>query len=252
MNGLMIHAGANHVDENKLASVATPERTPSWVPVPHHTLLCGVRDSLTRAGLPIVSEAHALTGNGARYFGLMQVGDQGGEFSLVVGIRNSHDMAFAAGLCLGASVFVCDNLSFRGEVTLARKHTVNVARDLPMLIERAVGRLGDLRRSQEERFDTYRHIEIGDAQAHDLLIQAFDARILPVTKLPTALQEWRTPRHAEFAENGKTAWRLWNALTEALKGSLDQLPRRTTALHGLIDTACGLVASREPILAQAT
>ena len=27
-----------------------------------------------------------------------------------------------------------------------------------------------------------------------------------MTKLPLALQEWRTPRHPEFREGGKTAW----------------------------------------------
>jgi len=51
------------------------------------------------------------------------------------------------------------------------------------------------------------------------------------------------PRHAEFRA-GKTAWRLFNAFTEAMKGDLDALPRRTQALHGLLDAACGLAAGR--------
>jgi len=45
------------------------------------------------------------------------------DFALVVGLRNSHDKSFPAGLVIGASVLVCDNLSFSGEVRLARKHT---------------------------------------------------------------------------------------------------------------------------------
>jgi len=44
---------------------------------------------------------------------------------------------------------------------------------------------------------------------------------------------------------GKTVTEgLFNAFTEALKGNLDALPRRTQALHGLLDAACGLAASR--------
>jgi hypothetical protein len=42
---------------------------------------------------------------------------------------------------------------------------------------------------------------------------------------------------------GRTAWRLFNAFTEALKGNLDVLPRRTQALHDLLDTTCGLAVS---------
>jgi hypothetical protein len=68
-----------------------------------------------------------------------------------------------------------------------------------------------------------------------------DSRIVPVTRIPDVLSEWREPRHAEFRE-GRTAWRLFNAFTEILKGNLGELPRRTQALHGLMDAACGLVA----------
>jgi hypothetical protein len=103
----------------------------------------------------------------------------------------------------------------------------------------AVGRLGDLRRSQAERFDAYRRHDLTDGAAHDLVVRALDAGVVPVTRLPAVLREWREPRHAEFRE-GRTAWRLFNAFTETLKGNLDALPRRTQALHGLLDTACGL------------
>ncbi len=55
------------------------------------------------------------------------------------------------------------------------------------------------------------------------------------------LREWREPLHEKFRTFGKTGYRLFSAFTEALKGNLDALPRRTQALHGLLDTACGLV-----------
>jgi hypothetical protein len=59
----------------------------------------------------------------------------------------------------------------------------------------------------------------------------------------TLLQEWRDPRHQEFRQS-KTAWRLFNAVTEVLKkGALDRLPRRTTAFHGILDGHCGLLTA---------
>jgi hypothetical protein len=215
------------------------------VPVAHHRLLAGVRSSLEGAGLAVVHEAHGLTGDGARYFGLLQVanGHNPDDFGLVVGLRNSHDKSFPAGLAVGAAVFVWDNLSFSGEVRLARKHTAHVERDLPQLIDAAVGQLGDLRRTQEGPFAAYKGRELADREAHDLVIQALDARVLPVTRLPDVLREWREPRHPEFRQ-GRTAWRLFNAFTEALKGHLGELPRRSQALHGLLDAACGLAVRR--------
>jgi hypothetical protein len=244
-SNLCLHAGAQAVTRDQIVSVNTPSRTSTWVPIPHHRLLDGVQTSLERAGLSVVNEAHGLTRDDNRYFGLLQIanGHPDRDFGLVVGVRNSHDKSFPAGLVIGASVFVCDNLSFSGEVKLARKHTVHVERDLPNLIDRAVGQLGDLRRTQEQRFAAYKERELTDVAAHDLMIQAFDARVVPVTTIPEVLREWREPRHPEFRD-GRTAWRLFQAFTESLKGHLEVLPRRTQALHGLLDAACGLAVSR--------
>lgn len=240
---LCLHCGAASATRDRVATIATPARTETWVPVGHDRLLTLVQESLGRSGLHVVTDAHGLTRDGNRYFGLMHVanGSNPHDFGLVVGVRNSHDKSFPAALVLGASVFVCDNLSFSGEVKLARKHTAHIERDLPRLVERAVGMLGGLRRTQEQRFAAYRGHELADAEAHDLVIQAaLDNRILPVTRIPDVVAEWRAPRHAEFRD-GRTAWRLFNAFTEVLKGNLGELPRRTQALHGLMDGACGLV-----------
>src|SRR5262249_19683593 len=159
------------------AAVVTPDRTRSWVPVAHATLLDSVRLTLAGAGLHVVAEAHGLTRGGNRYFGLLQVstGLDPSDFGLVVGIRNSPDRSFPAALALGGVVFVCSNLSFSGQVVLARKHTAHIERDLPQLVARSVGLLGGLREAQERRFLTYRSHELTDAQVHDALIRALDA-----------------------------------------------------------------------------
>jgi len=100
-----------------------------------------------------------------------------------------------------------------------------------------------MRGHQDERISAYTATPLDDPAAHDLIVRAVDARVLPVTQLPAVLQEWRTPRFAEFAEGGKTAWRLFNAFTEAWKGRhLAALPRRSHPLHGLVDAARGLAA----------
>lgn len=241
---LCIHGSdSQRVEREQVATVKTPQGDGIWRPIPHIRLLDGIQKSLERSGLRIVQEAHALAREGDQYFGLFQVanGVNHDDYSVVVGLRNSHDKAFSAGLVVGSGVFVCDNLSFSGEIKIARKHTTHINRDLPNLIERAVGRLGDLRHRQDTRIESYKRTDLSSTQVHDLLIQSLDARVVPASKIPAVLAEYREPRHVEFAQSAN-AWRLFNAYTETLKGSsLFRRPAATQALHGLLDTACGLV-----------
>ena len=246
MLNLMIHAGSQAVGRDAVAASPTPQPTRTWQPIPHGRLLGLTVDTLERNGLKVVNQAHALSRDGNRYFGLLEVrnGQPVEDYSLVIGLRNSHDQSYPAGLVIGSSVLVCDNLAFSGEVVLARRHTLHIQRDLPQLVNRAVGQLGDLRHQQDQRIDTYKHTRLSDAHAHDLFVRAVDSRVLPVTRLPHALKEFREPSHAEFLDDGnRTAWTFFNSVTEVLKGrTLDALPRRTQALHGLLDSACGLAA----------
>ncbi len=95
----------------------------------------------------------------------------------------------------------------------------------------------------DARIAGYKQAELDDRTVHDLVVRAIDAAVLPVTQLPAVLAEWRAPRHNQFAADGKTAWRLFNAFTEAWKGrNLAALLRRSQALHGLLDMACGMAA----------
>ncbi len=243
MLNLMLHCGARHVDRAQIAAAPTPAATPTWVPVPHQRLLEQVESTLVGDGFQIASQAHALWQGGLRYFGLLEVtnGHAHDDYALVIGLRNSHDKSFPAAIALGNSVFICDNLAFSAEVTIARRHTRFIERDLPRVVHAAIGRLTDMRGQQDERISAYKETELDDVTVHDLVVRAVDANVLPVTQLPSVLAEWRTPRFAEFAAQGKTAWRLFNAFSETWKGRhLAALPRRSQALHGLLDAACSL------------
>jgi hypothetical protein len=241
---LILHCGGREVPREQLMTCPTPPATDTWTPVPHFALLRQVETILAQGDLEIRHQAHALSPGGLRYFGLMGIaGADDSDHGLVIGLRNSHDKSFPAAIAVGSCVFVCDNLAFSSEVVIARRHTRFITRDLPELICRALAQVGDLRRRQDQRIDTYKRSQLTDRDAHDLFIRAVDARVLPVTALPRAVGEWRQPTHPEFTEDGRSAWRWFNAITEAIKGrSLDALPRRTQRLHGLLDTACGLAA----------
>lgn len=239
---LCLHAGGQAVSLDDLTNVPTPEPEGIWRPIPHRRLYDLVRHGLDALSLHVDSEVHALAHDGARMFSLLQVSNSaeaGVDFSWVLGLRNSHDKSFPAGLVCGMGVFVCDNLCFSGEIKIARKHTTYIERDLPRLVGQAVGRLHNRWAQMGERVDAYKSRPLMDAQAHDLIIRGLDVGACTATQIPHILEQWRKPAHPEFAE--PTVWALHNAFTEVHKDSgVFALPKRGEALHALLDGACGL------------
>jgi hypothetical protein len=239
---LLLHCGAQAVERMEVASVPTPFATRTWTPIPHIQLVAQVERTLQRNGLFIGNQAHSLTHDGARYFGLMEIhqAEDDRDYSWVLGLRNSHDKTFPAGIVAGTQIMCCDNLAFSGEVKLARKHTRFILRDLPRLVQSAVGSLMERWHHQDTRLAIYKLADLENGAAHDLVIRACDVGVISNRTIPDVLREWREPSHPEFAS--RSIWSLFNAFTEALKGNLSELPRRTQALHGLLDTHVGLAA----------
>jgi len=249
---LMLHCGAKALDSNELREIATPAATATHYPIPHVEIVDRVTDQLERTGFHIAQAKHGITSDQMRYFGMMQAIDErsaaaSDDYGLVIGLRNSHDKSFPAGLAVGAGVFVCDNLSFSGEITIARRHTLNILRDLPGLLNKGMGRLHEFREVQDKRIACYKQHELTDVDVHDLIFQAADARIIGKTQLTAVREEWVRPSHPEFAE--RSAWSLFNAFTEIFKprrtGSVSATNRtrdRSLKLHGLMDQICGLSA----------
>ena len=239
---MLLHCGAELVSKEQLWEVPTPDHTDTWYPLAHFCVLSEVQTQLRACGFIITEEAHALTHDGARYFGVLNITLPGRgilEWSWAVAVRNSHDKTFPAGLVAGTKVVCCDNLAFCGEVQISRKHTRFAERDLRELTARAIGKLGDRLTGLDERILCYNETQLTDRAAHDLVIRGLDCGIISSTQVPHVLKEWREPSHAEFRE--RTAWSLFNAFTEVHKGmNPHTVIQRGEALHGLFDQAAGV------------
>jgi hypothetical protein len=243
MTGLCLHCGGNLHELKDIAKVKTPEPEGKWHPIAHARFIETVRLALKHEGLEIEEEAHSLGRGGAHYFGLLRVArtdeDKNKEYGYVVGLRNAHDKQFTASLAAGNQVFVCDNLAFSGEVTLARKHTRHIEDDLPRLTADAVGKLTSSWHTMDERIKRYKQVQVTDSTAHDLVIRAMDLKIVTVTAIPAILDRWRGIMEGFTPE--PTAWRFFNVLTGGQHGRVEPqvIVQRTTRLHGLMDAHVG-------------
>jgi hypothetical protein len=114
-------------------------------------------------------------------------------------------------------VFCCDNLAFSGEVTMHRKHTVNVFRDLPDLIYRMLSQVSAMRERSDREIAAMKARELEAPTAHHLMVEAIRGSVLPASRLPKVIEAWEEPAHTEFVP--RTAWSLFNAFTEVAKAS---------------------------------
>jgi Domain of unknown function (DUF932) len=238
MSSLIIHAGASPVTYDDLHCVATPEGTETHVPVPHHEIVELVRYTLGFYGHEIAEEHHAITPDGARYFGLLSLRSPYGDYTDTVGLRNSHDKSFPIGIAFGSRVFVCDNLAFIGDHVIRRKHTVKAKRELPGLVSEIVQPLQAQRIAQNQTLVRYQAAALTDEAADHAILTMYRQDIIGVQRIADVLEQWERPAH-EWG--GKTAWRLFNAATLALVGKVAEKPDLTKQLHKVIDGVCETV-----------
>src|SRR5512132_4049581 len=144
MNGLMLHCGSQLKSRDEAFAVPIPQATDTYRPLSYESFLTRIEKQLAVEGITIKDEKLALAKEGQRLFGLLALSMPGftaQDYGCVLGLRNSYDKSVSSGICIGASVFVCDNLSFQGEVTFTRKHTPNLLRDLSWLITETIAQL---------------------------------------------------------------------------------------------------------------
>ena len=241
MADLVLHCGGKHASLEEVAAVPTPEPEGRWHPIPHVHLVELVHDQLVTDGVKLVNEAHALNRNGAHYFGLFEIeAEPNADYATVIGLRNAHDKVYNAQLVLGNQVFVCDNLAFSGDVQVGRRHTINILRDLPLLVQAAIGKLFMMQRDQDKRISVYKETDISKTQADHLMVEMLRLGVVGCHQMPKLVNEWDKPSHEEFSQCGDTLWRLFNATTETLKTKRGlPVPKKTQALYGMMDLASG-------------
>jgi hypothetical protein len=214
---LLVHRGGQIVTRDDLALVPVPEATDSYIPVPHNNLA----DTLSTIGRDILkgftlsNEQYALAREGQQMFGVLAFRNDHTELGLSIGFRNSYDKSMAIGIAIGAEVFVCDNLALTGDITIMRKHTVNVWSSLEDIAISTLYRSQQNFRKIVEDSETLKGRMIDNSEAFKMIGLLFGHGILTPRQLPVVKKEWLTPSYDDFRP--RTMWSFYNACTEALK-----------------------------------
>ena len=247
---LTLHAGATLVTAEQLREHRAPPPEGRWHPVSHGTALDAVKGTLHEAGYLVQKEKLALNRTGTQFFGTLDLATPVATgVALAVGVRNSTDKTFPLGFCAGNRVFVCDNLAFRAELLVKRKHTVNGARNFQAGIAQAVISLGEFKEMEAARIRHMMYTDLRDEVADSLILRSYEKGIISALQLPGIIKEWREPTFEEFQP--RTLWSLMNAFTTVLGDRATTQPTKfavqTIRLNALLDPTSAR-ADAEPIL----
>lgn len=123
---------------------------------------------------------------------------------------------------------VCDNLAFRSEIVVARKHTKFGQMRYQEAIAKAVGTLPQFREKEQERVTRFQAAAITDDRAEALMLRSFEKKIVSYRMLPAVIEAWRKPAHEEFA--ARTLWSLEQCFTGVLASVQKSNPQRFASL----------------------
>lgn len=237
-SNLCLHRGARAVDREELDCVEAPEPTETWFPLRHSQVLDTVLKTLEASAFHVEDMRLSLSQDNARFFGTLDLAASVGAGTLLaVGVRNSVDKTFPLGFCAGCRVFVCDNLAFRSELLVARKHTRYGVVRFQEAIAQAVQSLGQFQEAETQRIERMRSFQLSDQHADSLMLRSYEQAIIPLKTLPQVIEAWRSPAYPEFEQ--RNLWSLLNAFTSALNGRSQSNPQRfalqTIRLNALLD-----------------
>ncbi len=236
MSGLMMHNPDDRfVTRDELAAVPTPPCTRTWHPVPHVSVVEAVESAMRERGYMIESEQFGLARGRQKMFGVLNIAQRDNpEWTYAVGIRNSHDQSFAAGICCGVRVLVCSNLCFGGEHVLKRRNTSGI--DIGTMVMETIDCIADGFISLDERLEQLRDAAVpSDDWARSFIVRTAEFGAIASCDILPVMHEYLEPRHDEFRE--RNLWSLLNAFTEVSHKfavpKMDQFHRRLTRIFGL-------------------
>ncbi len=123
---LIAHSGAKYVERQELLTLRTPDSTETHKIVPHSAIVGSLVQALAFRNITVLRDQFAVTPDGLRLFGVMDINVDYAGVRLSLGLRNSHDKSFSLGLTVGFRTLVCDNMAFSGDFTpVLAKHSKN-------------------------------------------------------------------------------------------------------------------------------
>src|SRR5882724_6449491 len=165
----------------QLALVPTPPATATHRPIPHGEVVTGLVETLGFRHIGVVQEEYAVSKDGMKMFGVLDLdtGMHGCRFS--IGIRNAHDKSMRLAMTVGYRVFVCENMAFSGDFQpVLAKHSKHFS--LQNAVSIGVDQMQRNFDGMRKQVDAWRDSQLTEVKAKLIIYRAFIESDLEVPK----------------------------------------------------------------------
>ena len=225
---LLAHCGSSKITREELKLIPTPEASPTHQPSPHNQIVEALVEGLSFRHISAIREEYAVSSDGMKMFGVLDLETTFDGCRFSVGIRNSNDKSMRLAVTVGYRVLVCDNMAFHGDFTpVLAKHSKHFS--LVDVLSIGIDRIQRNFEPMKKQVEAWKGTRISDESAKLVIYRAFVQGELDVPKhLARRVHDlYFNPQVEDFAP--RTTWSLSNAFTSAFK-ELDPIPQfRATA-----------------------
>ena len=225
---LLAHCGSSKITREELKLIPTPEASATHQPISHNQIVEALVEGLSFRHISAIREEYAVSSDGMKMFGVLDLETTFDGCRFSVGIRNSNDKSMRLAVTVGYRVLVCDNMAFHGDFTpVLAKHSKHFS--LVDVLSIGIDRIQRNFEPMKKQVEAWKGTRIPDESAKLVIYRAFVQGELDVPKhLARRVHDlYFNPEIEEFAP--RTTWSLSNAFTSAFK-ELDPIPQfRATA-----------------------
>jgi hypothetical protein len=220
----LISYGDHKLNREELALVPAPHSTATHQVIPHHEVIGALVQTLGFRHIGVHKEEYAVSKDGMKMFGIMELETTFNGCRFALGIRNAHDKSMRLALTVGYRVFVCENMAFQGDFQpVLAKHSKHFSLQNALSIG-----VDGMQRNFEpmvKSVELWQQSQLTDVTARLIIYRAFIEAELD--SAPRHLdrvvhQMYFNPEHEEFQP--RTMWSLSNAFTSAFK-ELEPIPQ---------------------------
>jgi len=220
---LLAHCGSSKITREGLKVIPTPPGSLTHQPIPHDEIVEALAETLSFRQISVVREEYAVSGDGMKMFGVLDLESTFDGCRFSIGVRNSNDKSMRLALTVGYRVLVCDNMAFHGDFTpVLAKHTKHLS--LVDILSVGVDRMQRNFEPMRKQVEAWKGTRLTDESAKLVIYKAFVESELDVPKHLARRVHYLyfNPTVDEFVS--RTTWSLSNAFTSAFK-ELDPIPQ---------------------------
>jgi hypothetical protein len=170
--GTLIGYAGQTIGREELTLVPTPPATETHRPIPHHEIVQALVETLGFRHIGVVHDEYAVSPDGMKVFGVLDLATEMEGCRFSIGLRNSHDKSMRLAMTCGYRVFVCSNMAFAGDFTpVFAKHSKSFS--LIDCVSVGVDRMQRSFEPMRKQVEAWQRSELTDVTAKVVIYEAF-------------------------------------------------------------------------------